>query len=157
MPSIRTTDVPTKLVPVTLSVKLPGPTAIDAGAIAVSVGAAGAAITDTGSPFDVPPPGVVEASFSHTMSSTSPGLLQWVSTMTGDYELAKDTSALVAAQWFFKTVRDRIGNLAASYKNVPPDLFKGEKNPAQSIFRDDQTGELHLASPLLVWERGMGA
>src|SRR5437879_1551015 len=57
-PSTCTTDVPTKFVPVAVSVNAAPPADADDGEMLDSVGAGGGFVTDSVTAFDVPPPGV---------------------------------------------------------------------------------------------------
>jgi hypothetical protein len=60
----------------------------------------------------VPPPGVVEASLSHEVSTTTAGLTLWTGTIAGEYELAKFANPLLAVRYFMAVCKERIFNTA---------------------------------------------
>lgn len=66
---------------------------------------------DVQMPPNVPPPGAIDASASHTLTSTPGKLFEWTGTIEGTYEIARNgtATAAVARDSFFALCKDRIG------------------------------------------------
>lgn len=65
---------------------------------------------------NVPPPGVVRASASHSVSSSAVGLRKWQGVVSAEYELTKRGDASVAAAAFIALCRSRIEHLAVGLR-----------------------------------------
>jgi hypothetical protein len=65
-------------------------------------------IVDEELPPNVPPPGVVTASCSHSVSTTQTAGYKWFSVLSGRYELARDAAPEVALAAFYNVIKERI-------------------------------------------------
>ena len=79
-------------------------------------------------PPNIPPYGVVEASASHTLSSTPGKLQEWTGTLEATYEIARNgvTTVAAARDSFFSLLKDRIGHtLDTISRQEPAELRTG--------------------------------
>ena len=75
--------------------------------------------TDEEMPANVPPPGVISATASHSVSSSVKGLRSWTSTLTASYTLEKNADPVEAVRAFLALLRSRVARLAAALTREP--------------------------------------